>query len=63
MFLISPKVMGDRLDLHPMIILFALLLGGALFGLVGMLIAVPIACIVRVLIEEVYFPNPRRSVS
>lgn len=60
-FLISPKIMGNKLDLHPMIILFALLLGGALFGLVGMLIAVPIACIVRVLIEEIYFPDPRRS--
>ncbi len=60
-FLISPKIMGDKLDLHPMIILFALLLGGALFGLVGMLVAVPLACIVRVLIEEIYFPDPHRA--
>ncbi len=59
-FLISPKIMGDRLDLHPMIILFALLLGGALMGLMGMLLAVPIACIIRVLIEEIYFPDPNR---
>jgi len=60
-FFLSPKIMGDKLDLHPMIILFALLLGGALFGVVGMLIAVPIACMVRVLIEEIYFADPRRS--
>ncbi len=59
-FFISPKIMGNRLDLHPMIILFALLLGGALMGLMGMLLAVPIACIIRVLIEEIYFPDPNR---
>lgn len=61
-FFISPKIMGDRLDLHPMIILFALLLGGALMGLMGMLLAVPIACIIRVLIEEIYFPDPNRPI-
>ena len=61
-FLISPKIMGDRLNLHPMVILFALMLGGALFGLVGMLVAVPIACVVRVLIEEIYFPDPNRPI-
>jgi len=61
-FWLSPKIMGEKLDLHPMIILFALLLGGTLFGVVGMLIAVPIACIVRVLIEDIYFPSQQPSV-
>ncbi len=60
---ISPKILGDQLDLHPMVILFALLLGGALFGLFGMLAAVPVACVVRVLIEEIYFHDPSRPIA
>lgn len=53
-FVISPKVMGDALNLNPMIIMFALLLGGALMGLLGMLLAIPVLCVVRVLINELY---------
>lgn len=60
-FFISPRIMGNKLDLHPMIILLALLMGGALFGLVGMLVAVPIACMVRVLIEEIYLPDRHQT--
>ena len=59
-FFISPKIMGNKLEMHPMIILFALLMGGALFGLIGMLIAIPIASILRVLIEEIYLRSSRR---
>lgn len=59
--IVSPKVMGNKMNLHPMIILFALLLGGALFGLFGMLVAVPAASVIRVLIQEIYFPGSQRK--
>lgn len=46
---LSPKLLGDSVGLHPLWIMFALLAGGALFGIVGMLLAVPVAAIVGVL--------------
>lgn len=46
---LSPKLVGDRVGLHPVWIMFALLAGGALFGFVGVLIAVPIAAVLGVL--------------
>ena len=53
-FVISPRVMSEAVHLHPMVILFALMLGGSLGGMLGMLIAVPAACVVRVLVQELY---------
>lgn len=46
---LSPKLVGDRVGLHPVWIMFALLAGGSLFGFVGVLVAVPIAAVVGVL--------------
>jgi len=46
---LSPKIVGDSVGLHPLWIMFALLAGGSLFGIVGMLIAVPVACVIGVL--------------
>ena len=46
---LSPKLVGDRVGLHPVWIMFALLAGGSLFGFVGVLIAVPVAAVVGVL--------------
>jgi predicted PurR-regulated permease PerM len=46
---ITPKLVGDRIGLHPTWIIFALLAGGALFGFTGILLAVPVAAVVGVL--------------
>jgi predicted PurR-regulated permease PerM len=46
---ITPKIIGDSVGLHPLWIMFALMAGGSLFGIVGMLIAVPVAAMVSVL--------------
>lgn len=48
---ISPKVVGDRLGLHPLAILFALLAGQSLFGVPGMLLAAPVAGMLGILIR------------
>jgi predicted PurR-regulated permease PerM len=45
---LTPKLVGDRVGLHPVWIIFALLAGGALFGFVGILLAVPMAAVVGV---------------
>ena len=46
---VTPKLVGDRVGLHPVWMIFALLAGGALFGFLGMLLAVPAAATVGVL--------------
>lgn len=46
---LTPKLVGDRVGLHPVWIVFALLAGGALFGFLGVLLAVPVAAVVGVL--------------
>lgn len=49
---ITPKIMGDALDLHPVTILLALMFWGALWGIVGMLLATPITAILKILMER-----------
>lgn len=47
---LTPKLLGSSVGLHPLWILFALLAGGSLFGIVGMFLAVPVAAVVGVLL-------------
>src|SRR5512139_3506305 len=49
---LSPKLVGDRVGLHPVWIMFALLAGGSLFGFVGVLIAVPTAAVIGVIVRH-----------
>ena len=53
--LIAPKIQGDALNLKPLIILGATIIGMYTFGLPGAIIAIPIAGCIKVLIEE--YPN------
>jgi predicted PurR-regulated permease PerM len=48
---LTPKLVGDRVGLHPVWVIFALLAGGALFGFVGLLLAVPLAAVIGVLVR------------
>lgn len=51
--LISPKIVGHSVGLHPAFIIFVLLVGGALWGLVGLLVSVPLAGVLKVIIESI----------
>jgi predicted PurR-regulated permease PerM len=51
--LIVPKVMEKSVGLHPVITIFAALIGGQLAGIPGIILAVPIATIVSILVEDV----------
>lgn len=51
---IMPKVMGKQIDLHPVILIISLLIGAKMFGIVGMLFAVPVAAVYRVLYKELW---------
>ena len=48
---LTPKLVGDRIGLHPVAVIFAVMAGGVLFGFVGMLIALPAAAVVNVLLR------------
>ncbi|MEZ5814821.1 MAG: AI-2E family transporter [Alphaproteobacteria bacterium] len=48
--ILSPKIVGDSVGLHPLWVFFALLAGGSLFGILGMLLAVPVAAVAGVLL-------------
>ncbi|MBM7855022.1 putative PurR-regulated permease PerM [Desulfohalotomaculum tongense] len=57
---IAPKVLGESVGLHPLIIILVLVAGAKLFGVAGMLLAVPVAAILRILLifgykKMVYF--------
>jgi predicted PurR-regulated permease PerM len=52
--LVQPKVVGESVGLHPVVILLALLLGAGVAGIQGMLFAVPVAAVLKVLALEIY---------
>ena len=49
--IVTPTLVGDRVKLHPLWIIFALAAGGALFGVTGVLMAVPVAAVVGVVVR------------
>jgi len=49
-YFLTPRLVGSSVGLHPLWILFAVMAGGSLFGVTGMLLAVPVAAIAGVLI-------------
>lgn len=57
--LLVPVVLGKTLDLHPVEIFFWTLTAGTLYGLAGAVLAVPIAALVRIAVDEFYL-RPRR---
>lgn len=52
--LITPRVVGGSVGLHPLAVIFSLLAGAQLFGLLGMLLAVPVVAVARVLARFLY---------
>ena len=50
-YILTPKLIGDRIGLHPVWIIFSLLVGGLLFGFAGMFLAMPVAATVGVLVR------------
>jgi len=50
----SPRIMGDNLDLRPLTVVFALMVGGQVGGIAGLYLAVPTVAVLRVLWLECY---------
>lgn len=56
---LQPFILSRNVEMHPMLILLAILIGGKLFGVVGLLLAVPFTAIVKVIVVETFI-NLRR---
>lgn len=52
--ILTPLLVGDRIGLHPVAVIFAVLAGGQLFGFVGVLLALPVAAVIMVLLRYVH---------
>ena len=52
--IIAPKILGESVGLHPLAIILVLLVGAELYGILGMLLAVPAAAIIRILVVFIY---------
>ncbi len=53
-YVLVPKLVGDKIGLHPVAVIFAVLAGGQLFGFLGILLALPVASVVMVLLRYAY---------
>jgi len=49
---LSPLLVGDRIGLHPVAVIFAVMAGGQLFGFLGVLLALPVAAVIVVLLRH-----------
>ncbi|MBE9516358.1 MAG: AI-2E family transporter [Proteobacteria bacterium] len=52
-FVLTPKLIGDRIGLHPVAVIFAIMAGGQLFGFVGILLALPVAAVATVVLKHI----------
>ncbi len=50
--LITPNIMGNRLNIHPLTIILLLMIAGALYGFIGILIAIPTYAVVKTLVHN-----------
>ncbi len=51
---LQPKLLGDKIGLHPVAVIFAVLAGGQLFGFTGVLVALPVAAMVMVVLRYLH---------
>ena len=56
--IVEPKVMGSSLDMHPVVILMALMFWGMIWGIVGMILAVPLTVVIKIVMEQIEVTAP-----
>jgi len=60
-YLIVPRIMGRTVEVPAVVSLVAVLVGAVLLGIVGALVAIPVAAAIRVILNEVTFPRMDKS--
>ncbi|WP_027634106.1 AI-2E family transporter [Clostridium hydrogeniformans] len=53
--IISPKVVGDSISMHPLMVIILLIIGGKIGGFIGMVLAVPFGVIIKVIYEDINY--------
>jgi predicted PurR-regulated permease PerM len=56
-YLIMPRAMKFAVDVHPVVTIVAVLVGGSLLGIVGGLVAIPTAVAIGIVLDEYVFPR------
>ena len=54
--IINPKITGDSLEISPILVILAVTIGGAYFGIVGMFLGVPVITVIKTMVNE-YIEN------
>ena len=50
--IINPKIVGNSLKINPILVILAVTVGGAYFGIIGMFLAVPVIAVIKVIVED-----------
>ncbi|HHW4678061.1 MAG TPA: AI-2E family transporter [Xylella sp.] len=53
-YVLTPRIVGNKIGLHPVMVIFSVMAGGQLFGFAGMLLALPVSAVMNVLLRHVY---------
>ncbi|MGV8984265.1 AI-2E family transporter [Clostridium sp.] len=53
--ILSPKIIGDSISMHPLTVILLLILGGNVGGILGMILAVPLGVVVKVIYEDLNY--------
>jgi predicted PurR-regulated permease PerM len=53
--LLSPKITGDSVSMHPLLVIILLIIGGKIAGFIGMVLAVPIGVVIKVIYEDINY--------
>jgi predicted PurR-regulated permease PerM len=56
-YFISPRVVGENLEIHPLLVIFAVMLGGEIGGIVGIYLSIPLMVVIRVLVQKCVAPR------
>lgn len=60
--IINPKIVGDNLKISPLVVIFAITIGGAYFGMWGIFLSVPIAAVCKILVEDyIKYKNSKKA--
>jgi len=53
--LVSPNILGRSLEIHPLLVIIAIFIGGEMFGIMGLLLCIPVTGIIKVTIQELFW--------
>lgn len=59
--IINPRILGNSLNLSPILVIFAVTVGGAYFGVLGMFLGVPVIALLKILIEDFIIAKNKNS--